>query len=456
MMREKDIRVTEKLKERRTANMKTILTIIIVVLGISFSAPAAEIPAKPQDKPIALVGATIHTVSAGIIENGTILFENGKIKAMGTKVDHPPGTHVINVSGKHIYPGMIDANTNLGLTEIGSVRATRDFNEVGDVNPNIRAEVGVNPESELIPVTRANGVTHALTLPSGGTISGTAAIIELDGWTWEDMALKKAAGMVLNWPSMTINKAWWESRSEDDQKKDRERALLNISNAFRDARAYMQARKSEKDAAVPVHNADLRWEAMIPVLEGRVPVIVNAEDILQIQAAVAWSKKEGVKIIIMGGYDAWRAADLLKSNDIPVIITPILRTPWRRWEAYDNPMTIPGKLYEAGVKFCIGGEGGASNERNLPYHAAMASSYGLPPEEALKSVTLYPAQIFGIESRLGSLGVGKDATLIVTNGDPLEIRTTIEMEFIQGKTIPLTSRHTMLYEKYKEKYSRMK
>jgi imidazolonepropionase-like amidohydrolase len=426
----------------------------ISVLSLFSTAFSSEIPAKPQDHPIALIGATIHTVSGATIQSGTILFDKGRIAGIGSSIDLPPGTEKIDAAGKHIYPGIIDARSNIGLTEIGAVRATNDLSESGSINPNSRAEVAINPESELIPVTRANGVTTAVTMPEGGIISGSAAAILLDGWTWEDMTLKAPVGLVLNWPQMTINKAWWEQRTEEDQKKARDKALGELRNAFRDARAYMQAKRAETVQGIPYHNTDLRWEAMMPVLEGKIPVLVNAEELQQIQAAVAWGDQEKIKLVIVGGYDAWRAADLLKARDIPVIVNPIQRTPWRRWESYDDPATLPKKLREAGVRFCIAGEAGASNERNVPYHAAMAASYGLPKEEALRSITLYAAQILGIADRVGSLEVGKDATLIVTDGDPLEIMTNVSMEFIQGKNIPLQSRHTRFYEKYQERYRR--
>ena len=437
--------------------MKTIWRIFLVVVSFVPSLGglvASEIPGKIQDHPIALVGGTIHTVSGEVIDRGTVLFDKGKITGVGATVTLPQGTETIDVGGKHVYPGMIDARSEIGLIEIDAVRSTRDLSEVGSINPNIRAEVAVNPESEVIPVTRANGITTAITMPEGGTISGTAAAIVLDGWTWEDMTLKAPVGMIVNWPSMTINKAWWERRSEEDQKKARTKALDELRDAFRDARAYMKAKQAESQKDIPYHKTDLRWEAMIPVLEGKVPVLVNAEEIQQIEAAVAWAEREGVKLVILGGYDSWRVADLLKAKDIPVIINPIHRTPWRRWEAYDVQFTIPKKLHDAGVRFCIA-SGSASNERNLPYHAATAASYGLTKDEALKSVTLYPAQILGIGNRVGSIDVGKDATLIVTNGDPLEITTNVQMEFIQGKSISVQSRHTRLNEKYQEKYRRL-
>lgn len=437
--------------------MNRFLFVSIIVFFIVNMAVGGEedIPAKAQAQPIALIGGTIHTVSGATIENATLLFEKGKITAMGLSVNIPSDAERIDVKGKHIYPAMIDARSNIGLTEIGAVRATNDVSEVGSINPNVRAEVAVNPESEIIPVTRANGVAVAITMLEGGVISGTAAAIGLDGWTWEEMTIRAPIGLVVNWPQMTLNRAWWEKRTEEEQKKARERALSELRNAFRDARAYMTAKKAETKKGVPYHNTDVRWEAMIPVLEGRIPVLVNAEEVQQIQAAVAWAEQENVRLVIMGGYDSWRVADLLKARDIPVVINPILRTPWRRYDPYDDPATLPKKLHDAGVRYCIAAEAGASNERNLPYHAAMAASYGLSKEEALKSVTLYPAQIMGLADRLGAIEVGKDATIIVSDGDPLEIMSNIELEFIQGKNIPLASRHTRFYEKYKEKYHRL-
>ena len=433
--------------------MKRIITALALFVTL-VPALAAEIPAKKQTGPIAIIGGTVHTVSGATIERGTVVFDNGKIVAVGAQVEIPSGARRIDATGKHVYPGMIDARSNIGLTEIGAVRATNDITESGAINPNIRAEVAVNPESEIIPVTRANGITVAITMPDGNPISGTAAAIMLDGWTWEDMTLRAPVGLVVNWPNMSINRSP-RARPEDEQKKSRDRALDEIRNAFKDARSYMNAKKAESHSGVPYHKTDLRWEAMIPVLEGKVPVLLAADDIQQIQTAVAWAAEEKVKMVIMGGYDSWKAADLLRANNVAVVVQPIQRTPSRRWEAYDTPAALPKKLLDAGVKFCIAGEAGASNERNVPYLAAMAASYGLPKEEALRAVTLYPAQILGLADRIGSLEAGKDATLFVSSGDPLEIMSNVEMEFIQGKEIPLESRHTRLYEKYKEKYRRL-
>ncbi len=408
-------------------------------------------PAPPQSHPVALVGGTVHTVTGGELAGATVVFDNGKISAIGRDLPLPAGVEVIDVTGKHVYPGLFDALSNVGLTEIDAVRATNDVTETGRINPNARAEVAVNPESELIPVARANGVTTALTAPEGGVISGTGAIINLDGWTWEEMTFKAPAALIVSWPSMTTQRAWWVTESEEEQKKNRERNLKELAQAFKDARAYWTAEKAaaKNGKSIP---SDMRWEAMVPVFEGKLPVLVMANNLQQIQAAAAWAEEEKIKIIIGGGYDSWRAADLLKAKNIPVLVGGTLRTPSRRYEDYDLPYSLPAKLHQAGITFAIYGGGWASNERNLPYHAAMAAAYGLPKDAALKAITLFPAQIFGVADRIGSLEIGKDATLIVTTGDPLEITTNVEMEFIQGKKIDLTSRHTQLYEKYQVKY----
>jgi len=433
-----------------------LLTIGISLFVFCIADASDQIPAKKQDHPIALVGATIHPVAGPVVENGTVLFDEGKIIAVGRPITFPEGTEIIDVKGKHVYPGLISADTYLGLTEIGAVRASRDRSETGQINPNVRAEAAVNPESELIPVTRANGITMFVASPSGGLISGTSAMMLSDGWTWEDMTYKAPAALVVNWPDMTISSAPWVQQTEEEQKKEREKSLKELADAFRDARSYMIAKKAERTARVPYHKVDMRWEPMIPVLEGKVPVLVWATEVQQIQAAVAWAAQEGIRLIIGGGHDAWRVSDLLKKHDIPVLAGGIHRMPGRRFESYDESFVLPKKLHSAGIRFAIISQDEAAHERSLPYHAAAAAAYGLPKEEALKAVTLYPARIFGVNDRVGSLEVGKDATLIVTTGDPLEIMTHVELEFIQGRKIDLTSRHTLLYEKYREKYRRLK
>lgn len=435
-------------------------TVSLGLLSLLLSASAwsqVPPPAPPQNRPVALVGGTVHPMTGPVIERGVLVFDRGKITAVGPDVPVPPDAEVIDVSGQHVYPGLIDANSVIGLTEIDSIRATRDFAEVGDVNPNVRAEAAVNPDSEILAVTRANGVLVALAVPRGGVIAGRSAAIVLDGWTWEAMTLKAPVGLHVYWPRMTPVRAFFVSVSEEEQRRRAEEALRKLKEAFREARAYWLAKKAEGGSpGVPYHDVDVRWEAMVPVFEGRLPVFVHADTLDQIQAAVAWAETERVRIVLVGGADAPMAADLLRQKDIPVITGPILELPTREWEPYDAAFTLPVRLARAGLRYCIAGDGGAWNERNLPYHAAMATAYGLPRDEALKAITLYCARILGIDDRVGSLEVGKDATLFVATGDPLDIRTQVTRAFVQGRPVDLYNRHQRLYEKYREKYRQLK
>lgn len=436
------------------ASSFVILYCLLLIVHCSLFA-SDPVPAAKQDHPIALSGGTIHPVTGPDIQKGTILFENGKILQLGPSVTLPANAERIDVTGRQVYPGLINANSTLGLSEISAVRATNDYAETGRINPNVRSEIAVNPESELIPTTRANGVLIVHLMPKGGLIAGRSSALMLDGWTQEDLVLKAPTGLVVNWPRMTISRSPFARQTEEEQKKERDRQLKELRDAFDDARAYLLAKKAETTKGIPYHATDVRWDAMVPVLERKVPVFVNANEVQQIEAAVRWAKDENVRLVVVSGRDSWRAAEILKKEQISVIAGPILDEPNRRWEPYDDAFVLPSKLYTAGVKFAIAGEGEAMAERNTPYHAAMAAAYGLPRDEALKAVTIYAANVLGIDAQVGSLEPGKDATLIVTNGDPLEITTRVELEFIQGKKIDLRSRHTILYDKYREKYRQL-
>jgi imidazolonepropionase-like amidohydrolase len=436
--------------------IRTFVCFAMVHLYFTTAMTSDQIPAPPQKRPIAITNTTIHTVTGAVVENGTIVFDGGKITAIGAEVTIPEGAEIISAPGKHVYPGLFSPDTYVGLTEIGAVRATVDRSETGAINPNVRAERAVNPESELIPVTRANGITMMVTSPSGGLIAGMSAVMMMDGWTYEEMTFKAPAALYVEWPSMQIAPSPPARKSEEEQTKEREKTIQKITDAFLDARAYMIAKEAETRKGIPYHDMDSRWEAMIPVLQRIIPVVVRANELRQIEAAVAWATELNIRMIIAGGYDSWMVADLLKAARVPVLIGGIHRLPVRRFDGYDDPFTLPAKLFRAGVPFAIASEEEAPHERNLPYQAATAAAYGLPPDEALKAITLYPAQIFGVADRVGSLETGKDATLIVTTGDPLDIRSQVEMEFIEGRKIDLSSRHTILYEKYREKYRRMK
>ena len=433
----------------------TITTLLLTVITVSISSD--QVPAPPQTHPILLMNATIHPVSADEIRRGAILFEKGVITAIGRRITNlPDNTETIDLQGKHVYPGMIAAASVIGLTEIGAVAVTRDFAERGDVNPNVRAEVAYHPDSEIIPVTRSNGVLLAHSCPTGGLISGTSAVMMLDGWTWETATLKAQTGLHINWPNMGAISSRRFRRSEEEVAKRREEAMKKLDSTFEEAQRYLVAKEAANQSGRIELETDLRWEAMLPVLRREVPVFMHASEVRQIESAVEWANRHNLKMVIVGGYDAWRVADLLKKYEIPVIYETVNSLPRRRWEDFDTPFTGPLKLYEAGVKYCISmGTGGASNHRNTPYEASKAASYGLPKNEALKSVTLYAAEVLGIADKAGSLEKGKDATLMITDGDPLEITTQVEQVYIQGKKIDMSDRHKVLYGKYKEKYRQL-
>jgi imidazolonepropionase-like amidohydrolase len=409
----------------------------------------AALPRAAGAESLALTGATVHPVSGPAIENATVVVTDGKIAAVGAGITPPAGATVVSCAGKHVYPGLIAPYTILGLVEISSVLGTHDDAEAGNVNPNIRAEVQINPESDLLPVTRVNGITSALSVPRGGAISGTSALVHLDGWTQEDMTVAKPVGLHINWPGMTISRAWYETRSEEEQRKARDQAVQAIRDAFEDGRAYWKAREAEGKAGVPRHDRDVKWDAMGRALRGEIPVMFHAGALNQIRAVLKFVDEQKLKnVVIVGGYDAWMVADELKARDIAVITAAPLALPSRSYEPYDQGMALAAKLQAAGVRFCVSDGGGSSNERNLGYQAAMAAAYGLPRDEALKSITLYPAQILGVGDRLGSIEVGKIGDLIVTNGDPLEITTQVEQVYINGRPTSMETRHTRLFKKY--------
>lgn len=401
---------------------------------------------------LALTGGTVHTVSGPTITNGVVLVDGTRISAVGEGLAVPAGARVIDCTGKHVYPGFVHANTVLGLQEVSTIQGADDTQETGNVNPNQRAEVMYNPDSDFLPVTRLNGVTTVLTIPGGGAIRGTSALMHLDGWTQEDITVRAPVALHIQWPNMTPIRAFFETRSDEEQAKARDAAIQAISSAFDEARAYDKARAAEGSAGIPRHDADARFDAMRRVLKGDVPVVFHADALSQLRAVLKFVDQQKLtKVIILGGYDAWRIADELKARDIAVIVAGVLSMPNRGYEPYDEAFTPAGKLAAAGVRFCIADDGGgfsAANARNLPQHAAMASAFGLDRNEALKSVTLYPAQILGAGDRIGSIDVGKSADLQITNGDPLEITTRCEQVLIAGHVVPMESRQTRLFEKY--------
>jgi len=424
---------------------------------VSFATFAAPSLAGPEWTPIepkklALTNGTVHTVSGAVLENATVLVDNGLITAVGVGLAVPADAKVFDCTGKHVYPGFIAANTMLGLVEIATIEGSNDTQETGNVNPNIRAEVMVNPDSDVLPVTRIGGVTSALVVPGGGAIHGLSALMHLDGWTREDMTIRSAVALHVDWPNMSPQRGWWIQQSEEEQNKLRDAATSAIRDAFTNARAYETARTAEGKAGVPAHDADVKWDAMRKVVRGEIPVWFHANSAAQIRAIIDFVDEQKLKnVVLAGGRDAAPYAEELKARGIAVVVGGTQNMPARRYEAYDAGFTVPAKLAAAGVTFCIsdgGGSGGVANVRNIGHHAGLAAAFGLSKEEALRSVTLYPARILGVADKLGSIEKGKIADLQVTDGDPLETSTRCEQVFISGRAIPMESRQTRLFQKY--------
>ncbi|MEX2456667.1 MAG: amidohydrolase family protein [Balneolaceae bacterium] len=416
-------------------------SIIAAVILFCFAAlpdANAQIPAPQQNGVIALVGGTIYTVSDGVIENGTVVFEDGVITAIGTNVSIPNGAEEVDVTGKQIYPGLIDAYSQMGLFEIGAVGMSVDLNEQGIFNPNVKPEVAFNPESRHIGTARTAGVLVAVSTPSGGVVSGQSSAMMLDGWSWENMLIKSGAGLVINWPNTGDEEEYGE-------------ALQIMRDEFDKARAYKNARQAVESGNANRIDLDSKLESMFPVFNGDRAVVVNANELRQIQDAITWAEEEDLKLVILGGRDSHYVAGHLQRKDIPVIVTNVLTAPNRDWEAYDSRYSLPAKLHEAGVTFAIAGAASAPYAYRLPWEAGAAAAYGLDVDEALRSVTLSPAQILGFDDRVGSLEVGKDATLFISTGNPMEYSTQIDQAYIEGRKIDMMDSHRELYEKYRQK-----
>ena len=433
--------------------IRIIFTLFLFSLGISND----QIPGEDQKRPIILKGGILHTVSTDIFEGYDILFSKGKIVRIEKNIMASPETDVYDVFGKHIIPGYIAPITRIGLVEIGLVKQTRDFAERGSLNPNVKANVSYNPDSDLIPITRSNGVLVVNSVPAGGRISGQSSVMMLDGWTWEQATLKHPSGLHINWPSMRINYGANVKKSEKQQKEEIQKSIRDLDHMVRDVRAYFQRIKQRSRIAGERQKSDLRLESMIPFVVEKKKIFIHADEARQIKSAVEWAKKNDLKIIIVGGSDSWRLTDLLVKNNIPVVIDQVEKIPTRRFEPIHLPYKLPFLLKQAGVQFCLNtiiGYPHDGNIRNLPNEAMRAAAYGLDKSEALRSITLSTAEILGVDDMIGSLDIGKDATFFISETPPMEMNPKILMAFIQGKEVDLNNHQKMLYKKYQEKYRR--
>jgi len=432
--------------------MSVLCMALFAVLPFTLAAQRPT-PAPAQGKSVLVTGGTVHVGDGRVIDDGAVGFRGGRIDhvgfSYGVKASYDT---VINVAGQHIYPGFIGPNTTLGLAEIESIRGSLDRSDVGTYEPELRTLVAYAADSRVVHTVRANGVLVAQVVPRGMTVSGTSSVVQLDAWDWEDAAVRVDDGIHLNWPAAYDRHGWWAEPGETDQAKKDERAgrITELRDLFRKAKAY-------GTQPVPA-KVDLRMESMRGLFDGTRTLYVHANAAREITEAVQFVKAEGVKrMVVVGGYDAWRVADLLRENKVDVILRRLHSLPMRPEDDIDLPYRLPALLKERGVRFCLdyAGDKEAMGLRNLPFLAGTAIAYGLSPEDALRAITLDAASILGIDDRLGSLAVGKDATLIISRGDALDMRgNDLTHAFIQGRRIVLDDHQKQLYRQYTGRYAK--
>lgn len=423
-------------------NMKYILILAALMNGIFVHA----------QKSVLLMNATAHIGNGEVINQSLVGIKNGKIVTVANALTTTPNLKeydtVIYLDGKHVYPGMIATNVTLGLIEVEAVRATQDHNETGTFNPNVRSLIAFNTDSKVIPTVRSNGVLLAQTTPRGGIISGSSSVMKLNGWNWEDAQLKADDGIHLNWPRTTQGGGWWAEPAETQKNDKYAERIAEIKKFFTEAKAY--------NTATGQKEKDLRFEAMRSIFDGKQNLYIHASFVKEITDAVLFCKEMGVpKIVIVGGYDSWMVTDLLRENNVSVMLRRIHELPQRAEDDIDLPFKLPYLLQKAGILYCLenSGDQESAQSRNIPFLAGHAVGYGLTKEEALASVTLNAAKILGIDHLCGSLEAGKDATLFVSNGDALDMRTNdVVLAYIQGQPVDLNNHQKMLYEKYMKKY----
>ena len=418
---------------------------------------SAQVPAPPQEQPILLHNTMVHPVAdeGPTVFRGCVLFDGGLITRTGEgeppTENLPANTLQINAEGMHLVPGFIAMATQVGMVETLQVDATDDRSEAGDQTPEVEPWIAVNPDSDLIPVARSAGILHALLTPTSGTISGRASLVRLDGWTIEDLVVVRDAGLVVQWPLAAPFRAPWMRRGADEQRSRIAKQLAAIDTYFDDAEAWQAAM-----AADPTTPGDLRFAALQPVLAGERPVMIQANSRGQIESALAWTNGRGLKPIIVGGAAAAQCIPSLKAANAAVVIDGVHRLPMARHDAWDTPFRLAAELHEAGIPFAIAAGDEPAHIRSLPHQAATAAAHGLPRSEALRAITRSPAEILGVDGRLGSIEKGRSATFFLCEGDPLEMSSPPVAAWIDGRGIDLGDRQKRFFEKYQEKYRQRK
>lgn len=432
--------------------MKNLLFIFLLFFASATIAQPTVYPAPANKGLIAIKNATIHVGNGTVIENGTILIRDAKIEKVGTSVDIPAGTKVYNAKGKQVYPGLISAITNLGIKDVsGSVPGTNDFQELGDLNPSVRSIVAYNTDNHVINVLRSMGILLANVVPqsesgSDQLISGTSTVVQLDAWNWEDAAYKMDGQMHVNMPSLVQRRSrFFRNDPSRDPEKEALDKIESIKQFFRQAKAY----SDEKDHLIK----NLKFEATKNLFDKSQKLFLHSNTVKEMLLAMDLAKEFNFDAVIVGGEDSWQIAPLLKQQNMPVILNKMHSLPASTDDDIDQPFKTPYLLQQAGVLFCISDNEGVTRGRNLMYNAGTASSYGLTKEQALSAITMNAAKILGIDGRTGTIEEGKDANIIVSEGDILDMEHSIvDLAFIQGRKINLDNRQTQLSRKFEHRY----
>ena len=435
---------------------KIFFSIILTTLFIKLSAQETVYPAPKQVGTTVIANATVHVGNGQVLNNASIEIRDGKITQVGTSITPTAGATVVNAQGKHVYPGLILTSSNLGLVEIGSVRATSDVQELGELNPNIRSLIAYNTDSRVINTLRSNGILLANIVPEGGLLSGSSSVVQLDAWNWEDAAYKTDAGIHFRMPSLMARPRFGgfgggggggpQQPPADPVKEGLEKVEM-IKSFFSEAKAY--------HAEATHAQTNLKLEAVKGLFNKTQKLYVHANTVKQMLVAIDFVKDFGFDVVIVGGSDSWQIADLLKQNNISVILSQPHSLPTLEDDDVDQPFKTAAMLQKAGVTFTINDDDGQTRGRNLPFNAGTAAAYGLTKEQALQAITLNAAQILGVADKTGSIEVGKDANIIISEGDILDMRTSVVTDaFIQGRKIDLTDKHKLLNERYMKKYGK--
>ncbi|HEU0112498.1 MAG TPA: amidohydrolase family protein [Flavisolibacter sp.] len=432
---------------------KIFFSIFSFCLLMGVKAQETVYPAPKQVGSTVITNATVHVGNGQVLNNATVVVTDGKIAAVGTNVSIPPGSTQINAQGKHVYPGIILPVSNLGLVEIGAVRASNDVREIGDMNPNIRSIVAYNTDSKVINTLRSNGILLANVVPQGSFVAGQSSVVQLDAWNWEDASYKTDGGLHIYMPSLLARPAFGgfgggrggPQQPAADPVKEGLDKVDELKSFFREAKAYHSLNTHEI--------TNLKFESVKNLFDKKQKLYVHANTVKQMLVALDLANEFSFDLVIVGGSDSWQIADLLKQNKVSVVLTQPHSLPTLEDDDVDQPYKTAAALQKAGVLYSISDDDGQTRGRNIIFNAGTAAAYGLSKEEALQAITLNAAKILGVSDKTGSIEVGKDANIVISSGDILDMRTSnVTDAFIQGRKIDLTDKHKQLNDRYKRKY----